>query len=370
MTQQDNPVTIKPQATSHKPQATSHSHNTVLVSIIIPAYNTAPYIHRAIESSLRQTHSSVEVLVIDDGSTDDTLEVARPFAEKDSRVRVYHQENKGVSAARNCGIREAKGEYLVFLDSDDWLEDDAVETLLEESGKHPGRLISANVYFVGADDFSRRKANTDKVSSRFLSTLEVVDNFTASCVDGIADGIAGFNSACGKIFRLSVISQHHLRFMEGMFLGEDTLFTFMYLNRTEGAFYVSKPVLNIFLRPGSATRSGRYNTNSMHSSVKVHDEMIEYPANSQEVKYALETVKSFDLHYPLIGACIFRAAPDEIRYIRRQITHRSECLRRMKKLERKLLFLLALYMPVCLAREIFPLLYRLKKTIKPSQHKN
>ena len=177
MTQQDNPVTIKPQATSHKPQATSHSHNTVLVSIIIPAYNTAQYIHRAIASSLRQTHADIEAIVIDDGSKADTLTVARSFAEKDSRVRVYHQENAGVSAARNFGIREAKGEYLMILDSDDWLEDCAVEMMLDAQARNPGKLVAVNYWVVQldaarSDIFLRHKSYS--VPSRTLTVAETL----------------------------------------------------------------------------------------------------------------------------------------------------------------------------------------------------
>ena len=134
--------------------ATMHSalsYNNALVTIIIPAYNTEQYIHRAIESSIRQTYKNIEIIIVDDGSTDGTLSVAQNYETQDSRVKVLHQENEGVSSARNHGIREAGGEYIMFLDSDDWFEDYAVEILLEAQLKYPDILIAADNYSVDID---------------------------------------------------------------------------------------------------------------------------------------------------------------------------------------------------------------------------
>ena len=86
-------------------------NNNALISIIIPAYNTQEYIHRAIESSLRQSYKNIEIIIINDGSTDETLRTAQTYADKDNRIKIFHQENKGVSSARNHGIREARGKY-------------------------------------------------------------------------------------------------------------------------------------------------------------------------------------------------------------------------------------------------------------------
>ena len=121
-------------------------NNNALISIIIPAYNTQEYIHRAIESSLRQSYKNIEIIIINDGSTDETLRTAQTYADKDNRIKIFHQENKGVSSARNHGIREARGKYITFLDSDDWFEDDAVEILLAAQLDYPDKIIIANFY--------------------------------------------------------------------------------------------------------------------------------------------------------------------------------------------------------------------------------
>ena len=90
---------------------------------------------------MRQTHENVEVIVVDDGSKDNTLEVAESYAERDSRVRVFHKENGVVSSARNLGIRKAHGEYMIFLDSDDYLEPNACEVIWKESLTHESEII-------------------------------------------------------------------------------------------------------------------------------------------------------------------------------------------------------------------------------------
>lgn len=101
--------------------------NSSLVSIIIPVYNTAEYLPQCLDSLLNQTYPHLEILCVDDGSTDNAWAVLQEYAVKDSRVKVFHQENAGVSAARNRALANATGEWLAFIDSDDWLDTDAME---------------------------------------------------------------------------------------------------------------------------------------------------------------------------------------------------------------------------------------------------
>lgn len=107
-----------------------------MISVIIPVYNTKKYLQSCLNSILAQTYTDLEVLFIDDGSTDGSGELLDAFAEQDSRVRVIHQKNGGVCAARNRGIEEARGDYLSFIDSDDTLEPDLYETLMSLIREH------------------------------------------------------------------------------------------------------------------------------------------------------------------------------------------------------------------------------------------
>ena len=100
-----------------------------LVSIIIPIYNVERYLRKCIESAINQTYTNIEIIAINDGSTDKSLDIVEGYAKKDERIKVISIENKGVSAVRNLGIRESNGEYIFFLDSDDYIEKDLIQKL-------------------------------------------------------------------------------------------------------------------------------------------------------------------------------------------------------------------------------------------------
>lgn len=111
-----------------------------LISVIVPVYNVKPFLGRCLQSLAAQTYTPIEFLLIDDGSTDGSGALCREFAEKDSRFRCIHQENAGVSAARNLGLQEAKGQWLGFCDSDDWAEPDLYETLYTLAQKNDAQV--------------------------------------------------------------------------------------------------------------------------------------------------------------------------------------------------------------------------------------
>ena len=108
-----------------------------MISVIVPVYKVEPYIHQCVDSILKQTYKDLEIILIDDGSPDRCGDICDEYERKDKRVRVFHTENRGLSAARNLGLREATGEYIGFVDSDDWIEPEMYEVLLrrlEETG--------------------------------------------------------------------------------------------------------------------------------------------------------------------------------------------------------------------------------------------
>lgn len=118
------------------------------VSVIIPVYNVAPYLERCIHSVLRQTYKDIEVIIIDDGSTDGCSELCDEIAKTDKRIIVIHQENQGLSAARNTGIHHAAGEYIIFLDSDDaWILDNGLEILVERGKLECDLKVFKNIDF-------------------------------------------------------------------------------------------------------------------------------------------------------------------------------------------------------------------------------
>ena len=110
-----------------------------LFSIVVPAYNSAPFIKKCIESVLAQTCGDYELILVDDGSTDDTYSVCKNYAQLDSRIKVLHKQNGGHTSARNKGLKESVGKYIFFLDSDDWLEEQTLEICEEKINIHKSR---------------------------------------------------------------------------------------------------------------------------------------------------------------------------------------------------------------------------------------
>lgn len=109
-----------------------------LISIIIPVYNVKPYLNRCILSIVHQTYTNLEIILIDDGSTDGSGEICKQWEKRDKRIRCIHQENAGISAARNTGINVAHGDFLGVVDSDDYVEEDMFECLLTNKSPRGG----------------------------------------------------------------------------------------------------------------------------------------------------------------------------------------------------------------------------------------
>jgi len=118
-----------------------------LVSVVVPVYNVEKYVDRCLESIVNQSYRNIEILLIDDGSTDDSGRICDLWAAKDCRICVYHKENEGLGSARNLGIERAKGEYIAFIDSDDWWELDLVEKMITVGESKKADLIFMDFYW-------------------------------------------------------------------------------------------------------------------------------------------------------------------------------------------------------------------------------
>ncbi len=128
-----------------------------LISVIIPVYNVEPYLEKCLKSILAQTYPNFEVLAVNDGSTDGCAAILEAFATKDRRLHVFTQENSGVSAARNLGLDRAAGEYIAFLDSDDWVEPKFLQTLYTCLTKYEADISICNIHYIYADgSFGKR----------------------------------------------------------------------------------------------------------------------------------------------------------------------------------------------------------------------
>ena len=130
------------------------------VSIIVPVYKAEKYLNRCVDSILAQTFTDFELLLIDDGSPDRSGEICDEYAKKDSRIRVFHKKNGGVSSARNLGLDNVLGEYVTFVDSDDWVEPDFVETMIQTYEKFPWTIPVCG--YVNHDEVKNGRTNWQK----------------------------------------------------------------------------------------------------------------------------------------------------------------------------------------------------------------
>lgn len=222
----------------------------VKVSIIIPAFNVEKYIHRAIETSLNQSYQNVEIIIVNDGSTDDTWNVINNYMRQSDKIVGINKSNEGVSTARNVGIENSTGEYLLFLDSDDWLERKAVETLLAFMERANNKLILTDCYFV----YGRQDGTLEKYDQSECVESELIFSRT-EILNYISEPQFKLRSACYKLFDRNTIINNDIKFNSKIYHGEDGLFVYEYLHYVEGAIYYPCALWDIFEREGSATQS-------------------------------------------------------------------------------------------------------------------
>ena len=171
-----------------------------MISVIVPVYNVEPYLRKCLDSIVNQTYRDLEILVIDDGSTDGSGKICDEYAEKDERVKVFHTKNRGLSCARNLGLDEAKGERIGFVDSDDWIEPNTVETLVKAALRTKADVVTmkACMEFVGKTSNLRAGKKRSRVyrgGDKSADTFQGDDILAA-----YAGGLLG-NAAWNKLYR-------------------------------------------------------------------------------------------------------------------------------------------------------------------------
>lgn len=189
-----------------------------MISVIIPAYNSAKTIRQCVQTVLNQTFKDWELIIIDDGSKDGTFDICKSFV--DSRIRVFHQENGGVSSARNLGLKIAQGDYIAFIDSDDFIEADYLQHLSQGLGYDI--VISGFCYDNTPESSSFRLKLADRETvGRELTKLINADQL---CYPW------------GRLFKRSIIETYHIRFDEAMRFAEDNVFNWEYLCHAESLY--------------------------------------------------------------------------------------------------------------------------------------
>jgi len=211
-----------------------------LISIVVPVFNSEKYLNACLDSIISQTYENWEAILIDDGSVDRSLEICNEYSEKDKRFILVHQENKGVSGARNRGILETRGKYICFIDSDDAVKEDYLSYLYS--------MIAKDGVTLACCDFAREK-NTDTVK-----VVSERDNAIKSLFN-VNGGVQGYIG--GKIFCADIIKDNNLLFDVDKKLCEDLLFQYDYFSLCDESckVYISGRGLYIY-NPHEASALG------------------------------------------------------------------------------------------------------------------
>lgn len=202
-----------------------------LISVIIPVYNAAPYLRRCVDSLLSQTFHDFELILVDDGSKDGSGEMCEEYVNEDTekgvRVVAIHQSNAGVSTTRNRGMEAAKGQYISFVDADDWVEPCFLQAFAEEVEKHP------NVDCV-VQGFYNHEGQGIAWPEAYYSTAEELCSHLFELEQRQLIGYVW-----NKLFRLALIQQHHLCFDANIPIGEDGIFVMSFLNHAASLATIS-----------------------------------------------------------------------------------------------------------------------------------
>lgn len=214
-----------------------------MVSIIIPVYNTAKYLHQALDSVIYQTYQNLQIICVNDGSTDNSLSILKEYAKNDLRIEIITQRNSGLSSARNRGLESAKGDYVLFLDSDDWMDTDTVEKARRNLIDH-----DVDVVFWGYIKEYDNKSIPVQVwheSRRFIG--DSMQNLTIRLVAPNEQDLHNpaqldsIGTAWGKLYRREILVASTARFIDTQIIGsaEDVLYNIEVFSQARAAFYAA-----------------------------------------------------------------------------------------------------------------------------------
>lgn len=226
----------------------------ILVSVIVPVFNVEKFLEKCVNSITNQTYKNLEILLVDDGSTDNSGIICDNFSNNDNRIKVFHKKNGGLSDARNYGIERAIGSYIMFIDSDDWIENDTIELLLDKTIEEKSDIV---VFGISKDyDDGRRKIRIPTVSGTYNSEESIALLNSFKCFDV---------SACNKFYNIKLFKG--IRFPVGK-LCEDFYTTYLIFSEAKIISVLNEAKYHYFQRTNSITRNKKVNMDYYFASVE------------------------------------------------------------------------------------------------------
>ncbi len=285
------------------------------ISILIPVYNTAAYIERCLHSIFSQSFADFEIVAVDDGSTDNSLEVLARLAKQDKRLHIYHKENGGVSSARNLAIDHARGDWYMFIDSDDELTTNALSVMYQTSPNTMCDMVVGS-YVVAKESGARIHADLFPAATEWTQDDVIEAFFSAN--PGKFQGYIW-----NRLFRASIIQKYNLRFDTSIVYKEDGLFLIQYLLRSNHAVSVTPDEVYIYHDRSDSAMGQLQNgfvpahITNLYARVKILNEIKHYSGNPKHITLAKRAVNQIarvlrhqmisGRHYhPKAWFCIFK----------------------------------------------------------------
>ena len=259
-----------------------------MISIVVPVFNCADYLDQCVRSLLTQNWDDLEILLINDGSTDRSGSICDHFSALDSRVRVVHRKNGGVSSARNLGMDMARGDLLMFVDADDYVEPEFVGSMAHNMKHHDIVTCAYDRVRSISQPFVLGKSCEISMADLYEHTL---------CTLMIGGG------CCNKIFRMDIVRELSLRFDTRIAVGEDLLLLVQYLKRCRSAYYIGEILYHYRYNEASATEAGFTSQKLSQGSISVltaMDEMerhidrgVRYQADAMDYRKSRSSLRLF-----------------------------------------------------------------------------
>lgn len=310
------------------------------ISVIVPVYNTGKYLQKCIESLCRQTHRDLQIILVNDGSTDDSLDIMKQLALADDRINVIDKVHEGVSAARNAGLECAQGDYISFIDSDDWIDERTYEVCMDQAVSYGADAV----YYEWTEEYSDGTSDVKGYDGRIRSVLH-------------GDDVLNYYYKGKGNIRVSsgVLSRKILRgvwFDTTRERGEDMLFGFQALCQAQCIVYLNQPFYHRYHRLGSlSNRKGFFAADFGRATCT--DSMLQYIQENKPQFEQLAYVKCFNYYMIILNRIVYFRAEKEYPDIYLKLrTRLRELLREMDT-------------PIRTLPAQFYLMYRLYQFCKP-----
>lgn len=262
-----------------------------MISVIVPVYNAEKYLDRCLKSLTEQSYTNLEILLIDDGSTDNSSQICRNWCRKDSRIKLLSQKNQGVSAARNLGLDHVSGEFIAFVDADDWVMLQMLEKQLNCLKKEQSNIVLCGFC-------EKKEENTENKSGDKIEKTDIPENRDARCITVDVKTytgqylLQGHNRCWSVLFQREAVG--HVRFIQGLTIGEDLLFMINILSRINRVSILEDQDYCYFLNENGAMMA--------EFRERYMDQIICWELAEERMK------QLWPEYLPYIRVCLFQAA--------------------------------------------------------------